>query len=628
MIGGQVFDRLAAIDHTVRSAMASRRPTLSWSETRRFSYAAVASSLLSAVIASSTAQAQNGILAPGDAVVSGFSGIRQQPTSASGGHPLDRFFIDLDGPSAQILPLKSLGGAPVGQLAAASPTLTIKASDVGQVFAVALDDGLGQPTPNIYLGASSVFGIHIVKADPATGALKRIRRGEPGAQFMPGQFGSGSPNNAGAIWRVDGATGEVSLFATVPNNSGPGIGDIVFAPHAKQFYVSDLETGRIYRLGSTGEVVDHYDHGVQGRPKNSLPPLADDGRAMSITSPRFNSLRPETWGYTQKSRRVWGMAIRERSLYYAVADGGQIWSVGLAEDGAFADDIRWEMDAAQALKGSGPVTDLAFDKSGNLYVAQRGQQRASYRYAEFVAPGGASVVSFEPRESTDAAAAIGLLQLRDRIPVGVTSQESAGGLALGYGYDQDGTPKLDACDSTVWVTGDRLRSSRDATAAGAGPAADVHGLQGLDVSAAVDSGQALSSAYFLDYDGFFGDPGKAGHIGDVAIWQPCDGAVISSAGPSELPRAIFRPESRQLIYPPKFPPPPQPYSANLALTKRALPSSCFAFAAGWACKFEMQVRNTGKDTFAGPVLISEDLTGRAGRCLGRICTVIAMAMLE
>jgi hypothetical protein len=44
-----------------------------------------------------------------------------------------------------------------------------------------------------------------------------------------------------------------------------------------------------------------------------------------------------------------GLAIQDGRLYYstrngAAQDGPQIWSVGIAQDGSFAADPRWELD--------------------------------------------------------------------------------------------------------------------------------------------------------------------------------------------------------------------------------------------------------------------------------------------
>ena len=100
-----------------------------------------------------------GLLSPGDAVVTGFSGTLPPPDGLpDGADPLDYTFIDPDGAAMQVqrfLP----AGPPAGQLIDAPALVTAPARDVGQVFAVTLDDA---QAPNIYLGATSSFGIHIV----------------------------------------------------------------------------------------------------------------------------------------------------------------------------------------------------------------------------------------------------------------------------------------------------------------------------------------------------------------------------------------------------------------------------------------------------------------------------------
>ena len=92
----------------------------------------------------SQAYAQDSVLGRGDAVVTGFSGIKPSNVPLKPGtNPLDEFFIDLNGPSAQILSLAVPGGAPSGQLISTPAKLQVKASQIGQVFATALDDGQG-----------------------------------------------------------------------------------------------------------------------------------------------------------------------------------------------------------------------------------------------------------------------------------------------------------------------------------------------------------------------------------------------------------------------------------------------------------------------------------------------------
>src|SRR5690349_19914630 len=101
------------------------------------------------------------IFTPGDAVVTGFSGTR----STVSGDPVDQTFIEPDGASAKILKLEPVA-PPTGQLITKPSSLQLKARDVGQVFAIGLDQKLlpdgTEDTPDIYLGATSAFGLQIV----------------------------------------------------------------------------------------------------------------------------------------------------------------------------------------------------------------------------------------------------------------------------------------------------------------------------------------------------------------------------------------------------------------------------------------------------------------------------------
>src|SRR5260221_8301992 len=103
------------------------------------------------------AQGGGAILIDGNAVVTGFSGTQPPlpfPPSAA-----DQATIDLNGPSARVMDLQSPGAPPQAQLLTAPKPFTVVAAQVGQVFAVALDNA----TPsNIYLGATSSYGLPIV----------------------------------------------------------------------------------------------------------------------------------------------------------------------------------------------------------------------------------------------------------------------------------------------------------------------------------------------------------------------------------------------------------------------------------------------------------------------------------
>ncbi|MGF1621602.1 MAG: hypothetical protein ACFCUR_13430 [Rhodomicrobiaceae bacterium] len=570
---------------------------------------------LIATISDARAQDQANILNRGDAVVTGFSGIK--PADAPlppGANPLDEFFIDLDGASAQILSFAAAGGAPNGQLMSAPALMQIKAREVGQVFATALDDGLGADVPNIYLGQTAAYGLHIVLPDAdGDGWAERTKKGAPGAEWMGGQFSMAAGGGPGAIYKLNGKTGVVSLFASLPENSGAGVGDIVFDTATRQFFVSDLDNGLIYRLNETGAVIDSFDHGVTGRPEDELAELADDGSTVDIEDPAFDSEDPQTWGFTQVERRVHGLAIHDDRLFYAV--DGQVWSVGISEEG-FA-DASWELDA-EALESDGPVTDMLFDAEGRLYLAQRGSQRASYDYSVFAEPEKSSVVRYRLEDPDDPATESAWVADPEEYAIGLPEEHrhAEGGIALGYSHDETGLLRYGSCGEMLWSTGHRLRPSAFAgEAAGeTDPEADVHGLQGNAVSLVRPENAPPQQSYFADYDGFFGDAAKSGHMGDVEIWQPCEGSAPSYG---QLPPGIFTPDDTPPDdLPPEFLPEHED-ETNLELTKWASPKECSAWFGGWLCRYRIRVRNAGPDDYFGPVLIEDFLPANpAGAAMG------------
>ncbi|MDP1906845.1 MAG: hypothetical protein Q8K85_00995, partial [Hyphomicrobium sp.] len=115
----------------------------------------------------------------GDAIVTGFSGTmapdpnKPRPTNKS---VTDLTFINPDGPSARIVDVSKPDYVWDGRLLQAPKTFDVLAKDVGQVFGIALDDAT---QPNIYLAATSVFGLNIVNRG-RDGQPERRKKGGPG----------------------------------------------------------------------------------------------------------------------------------------------------------------------------------------------------------------------------------------------------------------------------------------------------------------------------------------------------------------------------------------------------------------------------------------------------------------
>ncbi|HSD91983.1 MAG TPA: hypothetical protein VLB11_03040 [Methyloceanibacter sp.] len=556
------------------------------------------------------------IMRRGDAAVTAFSGAKQVGEVPPGLHPADVTFINPNGSALQVFDLTTLGGAPAGQVANAPIKFRVTAGEIGQVFAIGLStlSSGNDDAPDIVTGATSAFGLQIVRPDSdGDGRPERVKTGHPDAEWMAGQFGQGG--GPGSIWKVDGETGAVSLFATIPDNSGPGLGDIAFDPATHQFFVSNLDDGRIYRLDSAGAVLDTFDHGQTGRTAAGLAAVADDGATADITSPAFDGEDPATWGFAQPERRVWGLGLRAGRLYYAVAEGPSIWSVSINLDGTFGADPRREIEVS-GTPANHPISDIAFDSADYMYIAQRGGIKGSYDYTVFADPKQSVVWRFK-REIPDDPATPGIwVPIPDEYAIGFPPdyRNTSGGIALGYGYDEAGNPRPGACDAFVWSTGDSLRDNAEyAAQLAAGGPAIIHGLQGNDRSLIRPDNEPPFASYFVDYDGKLDDPDNAGHAGDVEIWQPCDPkadfgsyAPTPYLPPEYVPPAYFPPEGET---PPEWVPPiGWPEGAfNLRLDKEAIPGACVPGGLGFICDYVVRVTNIGPDPYAGVIVVNDSL---------------------
>lgn len=392
------------------SGCASSRPALS-RPARLRRMAVLRPSLFALAVAAGLAtvpsSAQDGVIfQPGHMAVTGFSGTAIPGIDLGlppGVDPVDETFIDVDQPTLRVFDASYFGEPPSGQLSYLPVVFEAAAGQIGQVFGLAFDDGVRDDTPdivpNLYAAASSLHGIRIVTPDEDDdGRPERQRRGTAGATFMEGQFAEENGGSPGTIWKIDGLTGAVSPFARIEANSGPGIGNIAFDRVNRQLFASDLDSGVIHRIAIDGTLIDTFDHGVDGRPARGLDPVADDGAVMDIQGAIFDTEDPDSWGFTQDERRVWGLAVHGGRLYYAVGEEAEIWSVGLASDGGFAGDPRWELTVAA--DSDHAVTDIAFDTRGFMYLAQRGEIDNRYDYTRFADSGDAQVLRYW-RESPD-----------------------------------------------------------------------------------------------------------------------------------------------------------------------------------------------------------------------------------
>jgi hypothetical protein len=486
----------------------------------------------------------------GDAIVTGFSGTiapdprRPLPPNKSA---TDLTFINPAGASARITNIGQPGFVWDGRLFQAPKTFDVFAKDVGQVFGIALDDQVGpdQPNPNIYLTATSAFGLQIVSPG-RDGLPERRKKGGPDASWMQAQFGphlqGGGP---GSIYKIDGRTGAVSLFANVMfdgiPNPGAGLGNIAYDPAHKQLFVSDLSTGMIHRFALDGKDFGApYDQGMTGRPaRGNAPPVPFNPRNRpNIASDRFDSENPTTWGFAPPVRRVWGLAVHEGRLYYSARNGQptagpQIWSVGIQLDGSFATDPRWELNVPDQ-PGPYSVSDIAFSQKGAMILAQRAPIVGSYDYSAFTKPGEPRVLRYWLEQPDNPRTPSRWIAEPEEYAVGFAGnyRNTNGGVALGYGYGYrpDGTLAITTCESALWTTGQHLRNNptlRDRLEPG-GPLV-VHGIHGVPAGPVRNYNQFNEppwTSYSVDYDDKFDDPQALGQLGSVRIYAtPCVGPM-------------------------------------------------------------------------------------------------------
>ncbi|QWG24403.1 hypothetical protein KMZ93_05710 [Bradyrhizobium sediminis] len=503
----------------------------------------------------------------GDAVVTGFAGTiapdpgKPRPANKSA---IDLTFINPDGPAARIVGVNRPGYVWDGRLFKAPRPFDVFAKDTGQVFGVALDD---QPAPNIYLAATSAFGLNLVGRG-AGGSPERRKAGGPGAGWMKGQFGLDLQGDPGSIYKVDGTTGVVSLFAkvmldSVPN-PGPALGNLAYDAAHKQLLASDLYTGMIHRfaVADGGEPGAPYDHGVTGRGAAKLPPLPfNPANRPNIANNKFNAENPDSWGFAPPERRVWGLAVQAGRLFYSVrngaaAEGPQIWSVGIARDGSFGTDARLEVEVS-AQPGPYPVSDIAFSQRGAMILAQRAPIAASYDYSAFTRPGEPRLLRYWLKDANDPPSPGLWKPMPEEYAVGFagTYRNTNGGVALGYGYRQDGTLDAASCEASLWTTAQNLRNNpalRSQLEPG-GPLL-VNGLQGSPPDMMRGANEPPAISYFVDYDDKFDDARASGHIGSVRIRaQPCAGSVAGNT-----PYVSGQQTSGGGGPPPPPPPPPPP----------------------------------------------------------------------
>jgi hypothetical protein len=125
----------------------------------------------------------------------------------------------------------------------------------------------------------------------------------------------------------------------------------------------------------------------------------DPAVRVPITDPDFNANDPSTWRFAPAERRVWAVTAQDGRLFYSVASGPEIWSVGIGPDVALAADARLEIRVSAPTDD--PISDITFDADGAIFLAQRGQVAADYDYTDLALPDRASLLVYTGKKQSD-----------------------------------------------------------------------------------------------------------------------------------------------------------------------------------------------------------------------------------
>lgn len=372
-----------------------------------------------------------------------------------------------------------------------------------------------------------------------------------------GNLGGGPTNlaAAGTIYRVNYTNGTPTVFAVLPQqsmnlgggfNSGPGLGNVSYDRLNDQFFASNLEDGRIYRINNAGVIVQVFD-----------PLTADSGAA----------------GLPPNTEMVWGIEAHGMAVHYALAgvgsttSPGRIRRINLDGSGALLPSTDTQIlvvPASTVCCGAVyvPVTDITFSADGTrMILGERTMITATeaYNHASRIHIAQLSGSTWTVTRTLETGYSWG-------------HGEAYGGVALGY---EGGVP-----EQIVWGT------SAD-TATGAGPHG-VFGVRPADFPPA-SSPAIVTNAFRVPFDPSYNattGPDYKGSGGDIEIMRddpPCAEITVErvdcpeeKGAPIQVTLGIKNLSGVTVTYGWLTPCPTNQLSGG-AVTTQPLPASVFAF---------------------------------------------------
>jgi len=365
--------------------------------------------------------------------------------------------------------------------------MTSNAQEDGYVLHV-IDISGPTPTPNLNYNAPKYH-------DPAwqqanLGRLFGLTLDSDGNIYVAPTTVYGQNPSPATIKRIDHLTGQITDFATVPNN-GPAIGNINYDCVSQTLRASNHEDGRIYQFDMSGNIISTYHH---AKGEVTMGPANDPGEPNGQFAPL--------------GERVWAVQSHAGRLYYSVwwEDSGrqspnsnEIWSVAYTDDKGIPDPATKQLEITvlgtnNNAQSSNPVSDLSFAATGWMLISQRtmvadsqtsAHQSTTYEY------------DYDPMTKTWVSQGTTYL-------VGELVGSNAGG--VDHDFAEGGY---------VWMSGDALDFYTPNV---------VYGVQGTP-----HGGGSIKNSTLIDLDGEVTNQDKTA-LGDVEIPIPGDAKPVPPPG--------------------------------------------------------------------------------------------------
>jgi hypothetical protein len=176
----------------------------------------------------------------------------------------------------------------------------------------------------------------------------------------------GANQNTNKIKRIDGVTGQITDFATLPNN-GPTFGNLNYDCVSESIYVSNHEDGRIYQVDMDGDIVSTYDHATGDV---TMGPANEPGEPNA----QFVPLGERPWAIQSHAGRLYYSVWVEHLQSSNPNENNSVWSVGYIGNNGIPDPATAKKEFEVPGVGNGssqPVSDISFAHNGWMLVAQR-----------------------------------------------------------------------------------------------------------------------------------------------------------------------------------------------------------------------------------------------------------------